>query len=410
MKNLTNYKLQVTRIAFCFLLSAFCIITNAQTEKNIILDSATIQQNELKMTPEIEEAAIMWLKNLPERAYSDYGIEIKDQAQLENLHLGKPIPWYFIVNDKLETVLTFNASRMAEGKTLSLQFINTWNIPVMSDGEPILFEIFKFSDYGRDPYVDGGGINNTIEHFHNYEHKDSIIGSVGVTPLSRGMDYLIIKKENKVFFVEVYDEITGEYFKTEYSFSELINHIKELELRRKEAQMRYYAQIADKTELEMTPEITEMLLSQVYSSHINDSDKSLSDWGIKDRAQLENLHLGKPIPVYRIINENLTFIGKWNMLVMSEDEPLFMTSVAIDDAEQYRCAGGGGAGMAEIIHNYENKELLIGFLGVKSVHGWDYLIIRKDNKDIFVKSYEDATGKVSKTKYSLNEIINLLKK
>jgi len=369
-----------------------------------------VQKNELIVTPEIEKAVVTWLQNLPERAYSDYGIEIKNETQLENLHLGKPIPWYFIVNEELETVLTFNASRMAEGKNLSLQFINTWNIPVMSDGEPILFEIFKFSDYGRDPYVNGGGINNTIEHFHNYEHKDLVIGSVGVVPISRGMDYLIINKENEVLFVEIYDETTSEYFKNEYSFSELINHLKELDLREKEKRNRYYAQIADKSELEMTPEITEMLITKAYSSFINDSDESLSDLGIKDRAQLENLHLGKPIPMYRIVNENLTFTGYWKVLVMSDGEPLFITTVKLEDDGQYSQAGYGASPLAKTIHNYDHKDLIIGCLEVRSIVGMDYLIIRKEHKDIFVKMYDYDTHEYLKNEYSFSEVLNLLKK
>jgi len=127
---------------------------------------------------------------------------------------------------------------------------------------------------------------------------------------------------------------------------------------------------------------------------------------------LENLHLGKPIPRYIIENENLIFTGYWEVPVMSDSEPLFFTRVKLEDDGQYSNAGGGASKLAEIIHNYEHKDLLIGILGVRpnTISGWNYLIIRKDNKDIFVKSYDDATGKVSKTEYSLNEIINLLKK
>jgi len=86
------------------------------------------------------------LKNLPEGAYSYYGI--KNKAQLENLHLGKPIPWYFIVNEELETVYTYNVSRISDEEPLSLRFTNTWNVPVMSDEEPLLFGLIRFSDFG----------------------------------------------------------------------------------------------------------------------------------------------------------------------------------------------------------------------------------------------------------------------
>jgi len=430
MKKITKYKLQVTKIAFCValrasssllgiarkrsllsllssvLLSAFCIIANAQTDKARILDSATIQKNELKITPEMEEIVVAKIKSLPESAYSYYGI--KNKEQLDNLQLGKPIPWYDIVNEEFEIVYTFNVSRMADGKPFSLRFTNVWNVPIMSDSTPLLFGQVRFSDFRGDQYIDRG-IENTIEHFHNYEHKDSVIGSLGVNPSSRGMDFLIINKENTILFVQVYDEATGEYFKNEYSFSEIMNPIKELDLHRKAKQRakqsRYYDFVADKSELILTPEITEMLITQSYTP-----DEKFVGYGIKNRAQLENLHLGKPIPQYTvdIYNENLIFTGKWHILVMSDGEHLFRTSVQLEDDGQYRWAGSGSsAEFAAFIQNYEYKDLLIGFLHI-SRNG--FLIFRRDNKDIFVKEYDWKTGEYYKTEYSLSEIINHLKK
>ena len=369
----------------------------------LIIANAQIEKIELKLTPEIEEMMVTKIKNLPEEYYSEYGI--KNRSQLENLHTGKPIPMYRIVNEKLEDVNTWSVSRMPDGETLSLKFQNTWNVPVMSDEAPLLFVIIMFSDFGRDPYISLQKTANIIAHFHNYEHKDSVIGSVVVLPTSVGMDYLIIRKENQDIFVQVYDDTTGEYFKNEYRLSELVPHLKELGLRKQkeqmEAQMKYFEKIANKSELTLTPELTEMLINQTYSSFINYSDESLSDWGIKDRAQLKHLHFGKPVPMYELVSENLTFTGYWQVPVMSDSEPLFFTRVNLDD-EQYRYAGIGGAIMAEVIHNYKYNDLIIGLLDVKRI---PYLIIRKDNKDIFVKMY-DSTGEYFKTEYTLSEIIN----
>jgi hypothetical protein len=410
MKKITNYKLQVTRIAFCFLLSAFCIIANAQTDENIILSADDIQKNELIVTPEIEEMMVTHIKNLPEEHHS--GLGIKNKAQLENLHIGKPIPEYRIFYDfstMVKLVSIYNVSHISDEKTLTLRSIGSYQVPFMSDGAPLLFVRMGFSDFRGDTYIVGPGIENTIERFHNYEHKDLIIGSLETTPFNKGMDYLIIRKENKVLFVEVYDEVTSEYFKNEYNFSELINHIKERGAKEKAKQSRYYDFVADKIELEITPELAEMLISHTYSSHINDSDERLSDYGIKNRAQLEHLHLGKPIPVYSIVNENLTFSGYWDVPVMSDNDILFMTLVKLEDDGQYIRAGGG-SGIAETIHNYEYKDLIIGFLRTRSLFGYDYLIIRKDNKDIFVKWYDWETRESLKSEYSLSEIINLFKK
>jgi len=380
-------------------------ITNAQTDENFILSTDDVQKNELIVAPEIAETVATKLKNMSEGFYTHYDI---NKSQLENLQLGKPIPWYNIVNEDLQFVQINNVSRMADGKSLSLKFSNTWNVPVMSNEKPVLFGLFRFSEFGGDPSIDGG-IKNVIEHFQNYEHKDFIIGSVGVAGLSFGLDYLIIRKEQKDIFVQVFDEITGEYFKNEYNFSELINHVKELELREKEKRNRYYEKVADKSELILTPEITEMLVTEAYSRHINDSDEMLSLYGIKSRAQLENLHLGKPIPAYRIVNENLRFIGNWEVPVISGSEPLFMTTVRLEDDGQYRLVGGGGGTMAKAIRIFKHKDLITGVLGV-SASGRDYLIIRKENKDIFVEVYDLETREYLKNEYSLSELINLLKK
>jgi hypothetical protein len=222
------------------------------------------------------------------------------------------------------------------------------------------------------------------------------------------VDYLIIRKENQDIFVEVYDEVTdeylnGEYFKNEFSFSELNNHLKELNLRKKEAR---YNKVANKSELKMTPEITEMLDTALFSHVKNWPDWMLSEYNIRARAQLEHLHLGKPIPEYMIINENLTFTGSWDILVMSDGEPLFMTTVKLENNGQYSFAGSG-AGIAKRIHNYEHKDLIIGHLWSSKIQ---FLIIRREHKDIFVQVYDSATREYLKNEYSFSEVLNLLKK
>jgi len=393
-----------------FFLSAFLLFCfsalHAQTDKNIFLDSAFLQKNELIVTPEMAKKIVASFKEIPDEYLSKFGI--KNKSLLEHTHIGKPIPCYRIINEELKEIFSYNVARLYDGKPLSLNFTDIWNVPIMFEDEPLSFGVFAFSNFSGSPRIVGTWFENITEHFQNYEDKDSIIGSLEVSPLGGGIDFFIIKKEHKVLFVQVYDEATGEYFGNEYNFSELINPIKELDLREKEAQNRYYANIADKSILEMTPEITNMLVTKAYTSFKNDSDEMLAGFGIKNRVQLEHLHLEKPIPMYRIVNEKLTFVGKWEIPVMADDEPLFMTSVQLEDDGQYKMVGSGSAGMAEAIHNYEHKDLIIGFLGIQS--GWDYLIIRKDNKDIFVKGYDSTTGEVLKTEYNLSDIINLYKK
>jgi hypothetical protein len=280
----------------------------------------------------------------------------------------------------------------------------------MVDEEPLLFVVTAL--FG---FIDAfDGIKNTKEHFHNYELKDSIIGSIGV---ESSMDYLIIRKENQDIFVEVYDEVTGEYFKNEYRFSELINHLKELGLRKRkeemEAQRRYLDKVANKNELNMTPEITEMLDS-ILLSHIKNLPDDvphgiLAAYGATNRSQLTNLQLGKPIPIYDVFDNEIKFIGKWKIPLTSDGVPLSLAVVSLTGDGQYTNSGGGSAGMAKLIHNYEYKDLIVGILdtGDSEKH---YLIIRKENQDIYVQTYDYATREYLKNEYSFNEVLNLLKK
>jgi len=376
-------------------------ITNAQTDENFILSTDDVQKNELIVTPEIEEMVVTKIKNILEESH------LTKNSQLEYLHIGKPIPLYEIINEKKEAVYTYNVSLVAGREPLSLRFTNTWSVPVMSDGAPLLFGMIQFSDFkGGKPYI-GIGNENTIKHFHNYEHKDFVIGSVGVNPSSIGMDHLIIRKENKDVFVKVYDEATGEYFKNECSLNDIINFLRERAAKEEETQRRYFDKIANKSELEITPEIKEMVVNAV----INSSDKVLSNFRIKSRSQLENLLIVKPIPEYWIDydSEKLIFAGNWNVPVISSNgEPLVLVMVRLTEDEQYSLGRTGATEMAYRLHNFKDKNLIIGTLGIRS--SLDYLIIRKEHKDIFVEMYDYATREYFVNEYSLSEIINLLKK
>jgi len=369
--------------------------------------TAQIEKKELTLTPEMEEMLIAKIKDLPEESYSNYGI--KNKPQLENLQLGRAIARYSIQCEKLDPLCTRNVFRLSEGDTFSVRFSNLWSIPVLCDKTPLLFGVNFFSRFGG--VLDMFILDiNRMEQLSNYEHKDSIIGSVRLSPPFEGMDHLIIRKENQDIFVQIYDEVTGEYFKNEYRLNELISHIKELALREKEARMRYYEKVADKIELILTPEITEMLINGAYLRYIDASDKDLSNWGIKDRSKLEHLELGKPIPRYRIEDQILIFEGSWEVPVMGDGEPLYFATVDLKENDQYRWACDGGGEMAEMIHNYKYKDLIIGFLWTKLYPVMNYLIIRKDNQDIFVKMYDRETNEYLKNEYSFNEVLNLLKK
>ena len=377
----------------------------------LIIANAQIEIKELTLTLEMEEKLFTDVKNLPEKqatknknlpkeSYPDY--DIKNWPQLENLHTGKPIPMYSIATKKFkEFVSISNVSRISDGEPLSLRFGNIWHVPVMADGVPLLFGDIHFAHYSSDPQFIGLLPNtNIIEHFHNYELKDSIIGFVGFKSFE--MDYFIIRKENQDIFVQIYDEATGEYFKNEYSLRELINHLKEIVLRKEEARMRYYAQIENKSKLKITSGMKSAFISRLK----DESDRDLSYLGIKNRAQLENLHLGKPIPWYVIVNENLTFEGGWSVPVMFDGKPLFLTYVKLEEDGQYRWKGSGQDAIAEAIHNYEHKNLIIGFLGTNR---GDCLIIRRKHKNIFVQVYDRATREYLKNEYSFSEVLNFLK-
>jgi hypothetical protein len=377
------------KITLITIILSVLVLTNAQLNENKSFDTDTIPVIELVITPEIEKEVfdlVHWMhSNLSARSHPN----IKKWSQQGTLELGKPIPSYRINNEKI----TFSES---------------WHIPVLCDGKPLIL-INGLVAYNK--FAPNGVSEAPLEeHIHNYEHKDLIIGSVVATTLDKGIDYLIFRKENKDVFVEVYDEISGLYFKNEYGFREMVNLEKErakTEVQnRAQNSAKYLDYVADKSELIISFELEE----RMFRHFRNKSDIALSQFGIKDRAQLDNLKLGKPIPKYGLHSDSLQFAGSWEVPVMSDGVPFFMALIRLKDDGQYRYVGGG-SGWAEAIHNYERKDLIIGFLGVgESVWGTDYLIIRKNGKDIFVKGYDWETREALKTEYSLSEIINFNKK
>ena len=374
----------------------------------LIMTNAQIEKKELKVTPEIEEALlepIHWLIDRADKGIFSSELGIKNRSQLEKLHFGKAIPIYEIGNEHV--VVGSGSIPDYKNRDEELRFTGNWLVPVLSDGEPLFFEIIASYDLEKYSFLDFRPAN-IAGRIPYYEHKDLIIGYLEKYS-SKRKEFLIIQKENQDIFVEMYDETTQEYFKNEYSFSELVNYFIELRLREKEARSRYYDKIANKSELKLTPEITEMLYSSVFSRMKNWSDLELSHFNIKNRSQLTNLELGKPIPMYIIDNESLKFIGKWQVAIMADGEPIFLATVAIAGDGQYSYAGGGSADMVKCINDYGYKDLIIGFLGVKSASGRDYIYIKKENTDIFVEVYDWGTRELFKNEYSLSELINLIK-
>ena len=357
--------------------------------------NAQIEKNELKMPPNLEEMVATKLKNEPVEEFYRHGI--KNKEQLENLQLGRAIRDYVINVD--------NDTLTPQG----------WRVPVMYEGKALFLA-----------YVTERGANFGFpkmgEDIHHYERED-LMGIVTVRDIP--WEYYYIRRENKDVFVQVFDPAARQYFKNEYSLSELIglrNRVLELrdahpKERRQEIPEIYGTNqvneddifdtnFPQKHELKMTPEITEMLASTFKYRSV----QSLSAYGITNRAQLENLQFGKPIPAYRIDieNENLVFTGAWIVPMMSNGEPLFTADVMEWSKGEYRCSGAGGVALAEILRNYEYKDLIIGYLsGYPSEKS--YLIIRKEQKDIFVYVSTIKTHE-SFNEYTFSEIINSLKK
>jgi hypothetical protein len=407
MNKITNYELRIPRIAFCLLLwvaersrsTAFCFLLSAfqlfllfcssalhaQSSVNQTLDTDTVPKVELIITSEVEEEIIdiiYWMhSNLSVRSHPN----IKKWEQTGALELGKAIPDYQINNEKLTST-------------------GSWHIPVFCDGEPLIL-VSGAVAYQYNKFVFNGSREAPLEDLiHNYEHKDLIVGLLKGHRLMK-TDYLIIRKNGQDVFLEVYDEVTGLYFKNEYSFSEIINQRKKLELQEKEKRQNRFnsMQTPGKSELTITSEIEEMLVTH----RKNMSEKFYSTYGIKNRAQLDSLEVGKPIPYFTLHNDSIKFTGAWRVPLLSNGEPLFFEDIKIEDNGNYKWAGARSA-KDNPINNYKHKDLITGFLGVGD--GVSYLMIRKNSQDIFVKTYDWETRESLKTEYSLQEIINLNKK
>jgi len=295
-----------------------------------------------------------------------------------------------------------------------------WRVPIMCEGKALFLADVSASDAAfRTP--------SWGESIHHYERED-LMGILMARPLFG--EFFYIRRENKDVFIQVLNPVTHQYFKNEYSLSEIINRRNRLldvwnapiaDRRKIEAEIYgtnppvdekdiYDTHFPQKHELIMTPAITKMLTTEVYWRFIDKSDENLANFGITNKAQLENLQLGKPIPNYRIDIENeiLIFTGIWSVPVMSDGEPLLMENVSKsirEDADEQYCNSGGGGYWLE---NYKHKDSIIGYLDYSGRNA--YLMIRKDNKDIFIEVYDYATREYFKNEYSFREFINLLKK
>jgi len=379
------------------ILSVFAI-TNAQVDENNSFNSTLVPKKELIMPQRLIDMAIAKLKNEPAEKYYRYGVKSKEQ--FENLQLGRPLR-EFRINMGSDTLTT----------------TGSWQVPVMYNGKALFLAYVT----GRDAWF---GSPTMGESIHHYERKD-LVGILRVQALPTA-DYLYILREEKDVFLQVLDIPTRQYFKNEYSLSELISlRNRAIEVRAnptKEGYEEIYGRNApvdendifdtrfpQKHELKLTPEITEILTAEIYWSFIDYPDSELFNYGITNRAQLENLHLGKPIPKYRIDidNENLIFIGGWEAIVLSNEEPLFIIDVGKGE-EQYWYTGSGRAGLAKILHNYEHKDLIIGYFEFDREKS--FYTIRKGHQVVFVQVYDYTTHKSLRNEYSFSEIINLIKK
>jgi len=373
---------------------------NAQTTENIILDTVSIQKNEIVLPQEVIEMVVSRVKNEPINFFFRFGI--KNKEQLEDLRLGRPVPVYIIDSDTLK--------------------LSSWRVPFMYEGKYIILANIILEDGGQYKYSECWSSTPFGEGIHNYERKD-LIGILLLKELI--IEYHYFRRENKDFFLQVYDWRTRGYLKYTYSLSEIIN-------RKNRGAEVYFTftgfqeifgtnvqvdendifdtNFPQKHELKMTSEITEMLVTELYWRIINSSYRYCFMGEITNRAQLDTLHLGKPIPEYWIDfdNENLIFTGNWHVPVVSDGESLFMARVSEGDGP-YRFVSCLGGNIPEFIHDYEHKDLIIGFITKESIGGMDYLIIRKDNKDVFVEVYNWEKREILKSEYTFSELINLLK-
>ena len=170
------------------------------------------------------------------------------------------------------------------------------------------------------------------------------------------------------------------------------------------------ADFAKQHELIMTPEITAVVDSTVYMRINPIADNRLKYFGVKDRSQLLNLQTGKAMAVYELDSQGLKFMDRWECVVSSGDEPVVMAEIRPADNGQYRVGIVGDSGLARKIYGYEHKDLIVGIL---RVYGYgDYLYMKKDNRDIFLKTYDYQPRTFDlndvENQYSLSDIINMI--
>jgi hypothetical protein len=197
-RRITKQKLSKT----LFIALALIGLSAMAKAQSTFSDTNSASKNELRITPkittEIESNICMFLRNVPEEMFKNFGI--KNMSQLLNSQLGKPIPVYVLDNQ-------------------NLKFTDLWRLPILSENEFIALATIKLADNEQYEVVDFGA-TKLAKIINDYEHKNLIIGILRV--FKQKTDYLYIQKDNEDIFVKMSD-LKGK----EYSLNDIINLVKE---------------------------------------------------------------------------------------------------------------------------------------------------------------------------------------
>ena len=133
-------------------------------------------------------------------------------------------------------------------------------------------------------------------------------------------------------------------------------------------------------------------------------DRSLINYGINDRKEINRITIGKPIGVYNILNDNLYFSNTWRVPITINGEYRALFTVIANSTGEYKIVDFGATLLAKEFFNKRKNFDIKGLLRVYELRK-DFFIydVNKDEYEFI------PISTIDKPHYKFIDIIRMIK-
>ncbi len=130
------------------------------------------------------------------------------------------------------------------------------------------------------------------------------------------------------------------------------------------------------------------------------SPEKLADYGLKNHSDLTKITFGTPVPVFTILNNEITFNSVWRVPLQVDNDYVALLTVIYKD-DNYKAVDFGAKGLAGEISNKRAFNIL-GMLRVYDLQK-DFLIERRGEDSLAYIPIPD-----NKKRFTLSQIIDMI--